>query len=56
MIPKLGEYEVWDPNLDRVQVFFKSWEGTENQNKIPENKVFNPPLIPRGTLNGNEFF
>ena len=49
VIPKSGEHEVWDPNLDRVQVFFKSWEGTENQNKIPENKVFNP-LFPDNTL------
>jgi hypothetical protein len=49
VIPKLGEYEVWDPNLDRVQVFFKSWEGTTNQDKIPENKVFDP-IFPDNTL------
>ena len=60
IIPKTGVNQLWEPQVDRVQSFFKSWEGTINQNKIPESKDFDY-LFPDGTLrnfrvNENTFY
>ena len=49
VLPKSGRQQFWEPNEDRVQVFFKNWEGTVNQNKIPKNEDFDL-LFPTGTL------
>lgn len=60
IIPKTGVNQLWEPQVDRVQSFFKSWEGTINQNKIPESKDFDY-LFPDRTLrnfrvNENTFY